>query len=346
MLARSWGEFRGVNESRVLLETFRSADRAGLRAALATVIRVEGSSYRRAGAKMLIVENGELAGAVSGGCLERDLIDRARRSLVLGRPERVVYDTHLDRPEGVAEREVSEETALEIGPGIVQAGLGCEGIIEIYIEPEPRAWIDAIETALRERRDVTFVGPAESGHFCDTLRAPVRLVQFGAGHDAIAMSRLACELGWDVTVVDCRSSFPQPGNRFSHVDRFIRATPGSACKSAAVTANDVVIVMTHHRDHDRAIVADLVRILPRYVGLLGPRVRADRILAELEIIERPSGWYAPVGLDLGAEGPEAIALATLAEIVAVLSKKSARSLSALRGPIHDRTGCETSETNA
>lgn len=351
------------NEDRALLEADSRAQADGLRSALAVVIRIEGSSYRRPGAKMLIAEDGVISGAVSGGCLERDLIQRAIRVLATGKSERVIYDTRLDS-------EDRDDEDSDAAPSVVRkvnTSLGCEGVIEILIDPNPRPWLDTIARVLETRRDAVFVYSLELGTelksaatglaalalevkqsycldevFFDLNRAPPRLILFGAGHDAIPMTRIARELGWWTGVADCRSGFPQAASHFRHVDRYLKCLPEEACRSMGIDAESLVLVMTHHLEHDRAILRELIPIAPRYLGLLGPRTRGARLLAEtaVELGIAPESIVGrarfPVGLDLGGEGASAIALAAIAEIHALIHEREAGFLKNRQGPIHPR----------
>lgn len=344
-----------MHESRQILESFERAQSLGLSAALATVIRVEGSSYRRPGAKMLILENGEIAGSVSGGCLERDLIRRSARALSLGQVDFVTYDTRLDH---------QEEGYAESIPS-----LGCEGVIEIWIDPSPTARLALWRAALAGRRDAlwfqplpsagantAYFGPpiaeadalarresfCEDGVFYDLLRSPPRLVVFGAGPDALPLTRLAHELGWLTTVVDCRSAFPQPRRLFPHVDAWISSAPEVAVAHAGCDARTLAIVMTHNLDNDRVITRGLLALGPRYLGLLGPRKRGEMILreiaAETEVPfeELRTRAQYPVGVDIGGEGATAIALSALAEMQALIHGRKAGFLRDRLAPIHAR----------
>ena len=308
-----------LNDTREWLEAFSRFEESGLRSALATVIRVEGSSYRRPGAQMIISEAGEVAGCVSGGCLERDLIRRAVRLLRVGDPtrkERVTYDTRLDR-------EGQFQDLPEDSRGLVQTSLGCEGIIEIELDSNPAARV-------QEARDLW----AKQG---------VQLIVFGAGHDAIPLTRLAREVGWDTTVVDCHAAFPQPRARFAHVGRYLLAPVEAAVERAQVCERSVVVVMTHHQEKDRQLLEALLSRSSRYLGLLGPRKRGVQVVTQASLAAGISPEQAfervrfPVGLDIGGEGPTAIALSVISEIQAVLSGRSAGFLKDRMGPIHDRS---------
>jgi len=175
--------------------------------------------------------------------------------------------------------------------------------------------------------------------FYQTVLPPPSLVVFGAGDDARPLVRFAKGLGWQVNVVDPRPAFATPA-RFPEADATVVARPEEAVARMNPEADSAVVVMTHHFHHD---VPLLRALLPRplaYLGLLGPKKRADRILSDLaadgltlapDLRER---LHAPVGLDLGADTPEEVALSILAEVQSVLAKRDARPLRERRRPIH------------
>ncbi|MBC7386541.1 MAG: XdhC family protein [Cryobacterium sp.] len=319
-----------MNESSAILEFYRSASREGTPVALATVVRVDGSSYRRPGAKMLIARDGRINGSVSGGCLERDLIRRAVLALDQNQSSLIRYDTRADADDDEAEALVKS------------AGLGCEGVIEIFLDPNPALHLSAIERVIRSDVGEDFyVDVPNQAPFIDRIEPPHRLILFGAGHDAVSMWRLARELGWLTTVVDLRSSFPVPKSLFSGVDRYLVPDLVEAVEKAQVGPHSLVILMTHQFEHDRALLSALSENPPLYVGMLGPRVRSEKILNSLRGQGNGVAFpnlHSPLGLDIGGDTPAAVALSALAEIQAVLSHRSAGFLSARKVPIHSPEG--------
>jgi xanthine dehydrogenase accessory factor len=315
-----------MNENRSILAAFKKAKQAGVAAALATVVKVTGSAYRRPGAKMLITADGEISGSISGGCLERDLIRRARRAMDRLEPTMVRYDTRGDGDE--------DENALRIQSG----GLGCEGVIEIFINPAPDEHLASLERAHRERQNVEFPVVLPDGEeFRDVLSPPVSLIIFGAGHDAVPMARLAQAIGWQTTIVDCRSSFSMPRRLFGDVGAFISCDPERILERVEIPSESLAFLMTHNYEHDRAILKQIVGHPLKYIGLLGPRARSERLLSEIEKekIRIPSDrLHFPMGLDIGGETPQAIALSALAEAQAVLSGRKGEFLRERPGPIH------------
>ena len=316
---------------------------ANLPGVLATLVSVEGSSYRRPGARLLLKADGSRTGSVSGGCLEEDVLARAAKILRSGQPETVVYDT-------------TAENDLVWG-----VGLGCHGVVRVLLEriATPPSWAQALAKNLTLRRptelsvlfsqeDVTTMGtrlaaPGDCGDperlFADRIEPPTALVIFGAGDDAQPLARLAKELGWTVTVADPRAAYANP-QRFPGVDRVIAGPVERLVTDIAMDRATAVAVMTHHYMHDLPLLKVLITRNLAYLGLLGPRKRADKILADLAADgagvapEHRARLRAPIGLDLGADGPEQVALSIVAEIQAELAGRDARPLRLRERPIH------------
>jgi xanthine dehydrogenase accessory factor len=312
-------------------------------AVLATLVRVEGSSYRRPGARLLVDADGTRLGSISGGCLEEDVIARAAQVRQTGRPDAVVYDT-------------TSENDLVWG-----VGLGCHGVVRVLLEPvQPGApWIRALAKNFEQRRTtalaVTHDGaePANWGTrlaapgdcddpgrlFLEQVAPPTALVIFGAGDDAQPLVRLAHELGMRVTVADPRAAFASEA-RFPLAHARVSGSAEELVARVAPDAETAAVVMTHHYVHDVPILRELLRRPLAYVGLLGPKKRADKILADLDAAgaglssEQRARLHAPVGLDLGADAPEQVALSILAEIQATLAGRNGRPLRERTRPIH------------
>ena len=335
------------------------ADAAARREAvvLATVLAVEGSVYRGAGARMIVTSAGETIGAVSGGCLEADIVARtpdvmAGRHAVLAR-----YDTRA-----------SDDVVLGLG-------LGCRGVIDLLLEPlangvlddavafyarlcahrDPVTLITMIRgdagvplgtravLDMRDRLlegDVSLAGEAH-GVARERVRPVTPLVICGAGTDAMPLARLAKLMGWDVAVVDHRASFLTPA-RFPDSDALVCAnlTQDADALAGRVPLDErtVAVLMAHSATHDRAYLHAMLDAGAGYIGVLGPRRRTLELLGDRAPTDGvlPSVLHAPVGLDLGAETPEEIALSIVAEIAAVIAGREGGMLRARRGPIHDR----------
>jgi xanthine dehydrogenase accessory factor len=343
-------------------------------AALVTLVRAEGSSYRRPGARLLIGAGGEYSGTVSGGCLEVEVV---RKASWLVRDGAVVerYSTMFD------------DTAE------VPFGLGCGGVVDLLLEPaetpECRALMIAVEGALagvetivltwlpnKQRGlaravlaptgDFSFASEELSelelvearagvlrggwleespqGIFVERILAPQRLFVLGAGDDAKPLVSMAALLGWSVIVMDGRANLAR-AERFPQAER-VSSTPADIARGLEIQPEDAVVLMTHSYEQDRELLAALLPLRPRYLGLLGARHRSSLLVSEvagelgLSVEDCCERVYAPVGLDLGGDGAEAIALAVIAEAQACCMGKlgASRRLSADDVERHVREG--------
>ena len=269
------------------------AIRATPRGIVVTVIRTHGSTYRRAGARAVISEDGRATGAISGGCLERDLAERIKPWLADMQPRVVTYDS-------------TRADDLVFG-----LGLGCRGVLDLLIEPFDAAHPPRLlEFRWNGREPVEWATRLPDGDALVEIIRPQRaIVVFGGGPDVEPVVRCARETGWLADVVTTRDP----------VD---------------VSEYDAAVVMTHNFGRDVDVLRTLLASRIGYIGLLGPRSRGDELLAEISAT-RDARIFSPVGLDLGAETPEEIALSIVAEIQAVLNARSARSLRELAVPIHE-----------
>ncbi|MCK7500214.1 MAG: XdhC family protein [Comamonadaceae bacterium] len=179
--------------------------------------------------------------------------------------------------------------------------------------------------ALRLRRSALVREPSATGSievFVEYLPPPLRLVVFGAGPDALPLVRQAKALGWHVSVVDGRPHHAR-AERFPLADAVLVAPPREAPAAAGVSERSAVVVMTHSYEQDKSLLRELLRSPPDYIGQLGPRSRTERMLAELAaegaVPLEPAALHYPIGLDIGGETPEEIALAIVAQIKAVLA---------------------------
>lgn len=310
---------------------------------LATLVAVEGSSYRRPGARLLVTSDGSRIGSISGGCLEEDVMARAARVHATGTPEAVVYDT-------------TSENDLVWG-----VGLGCHGVVRVILEklpPQP-GWARALAANFAARRPTALAVvhhgdapqtwgtrlaapgdcPDPEAVFLETIRPPTALAVFGAGDDAQPLVHFATELGWHVTVADPRATFATAA-RFPAADVCIVAPADQLVARVAPGRDALAAVMTHHYVHDVPILRDLLARPLAYLGLLGPRKRAGKILQDLAAAgltiddTHRRRLHAPIGLDLGADTPEQVALSILAEMQATLTQRDGRPLRERERPIH------------
>lgn len=284
----------------------------GEKAILATVVDVRGSGYRLPGARMLMLENGDTFGTVSGGCLEADVLERAKKVLKSGQSEVFTYDTTGDEN------------------SIFSLNMGCRGVIEILLEPVGRdSELIAKMRAAYETREPN-----------DEFETPIAVLLFGAGADAVPLVRIASELGWQVTVHDHRPAFLTE-ERFPDAQKLV---PQPVDEPPQITADDRTagVIMTHNYARDRFVLPELLASEAFYVGALGPKRRTEQLLEEIAATGREftsqqlARLFAPVGLDIGADTPESIALAIIGEIQSVLKNRQGTSLRYREGSIYDR----------
>src|SRR5438034_5404274 len=346
--------------------------------ALATIVGVRGSTYRRQGARLLLTRSQQMVGNISGGCLEGDVMVVADEVMTSGQARLVTYDLTADD---------------DVVWGL---GLGCNGAVDIFVEPvDPSAeiftlyrkaiaderalavvtvlsgagrrlavWADGARigtlgdatmddraaragtAAIQARASRIFSLPGSAGAvqaFVEVLRPPIRLVVCGAGHDAVPVVQLAAQMGWRVVVVDSRERF-LTRDRFPGARQFIKADPTSAPDRVPMDDRTYVVIMTHNYLHDRDLLHGFLRTGAGYLGMLGPRIRTEKILDELRrdgvtMSDRDRGRiFGPLGLDIGGETPEEIALAIVGEIQAVESGRRGGFLRERKGPIHDGSG--------
>jgi xanthine/CO dehydrogenase XdhC/CoxF family maturation factor len=342
------------------------------RGVLITLVRAAGSSYRKPGARMLVVGQ-EFAGTISGGCLEAEVVRKAEWT-VRGGAAVKQYSTALD--------DTSD----------IPYGLGCGGTVDLLFEPSGTPEFAAVLSAMQRsldglpsdiatilpepgkplqrvvecggelvfcsdtrrgthsdtRSDTRSDGPGDrpshmpsvltleaaraggmENLFLERMAAPQRLVLFGAGDDAQPLVRMAHLLGWSVTVVDGRRQLAR-ADRFPEALRVI-ALPAGDVAPIAITPEDAVVLMTHSFEQDLAWLSATLPLAPRYLGVLGARQRSGLLVREASAITDISipqcceRIHAPVGLDLGGDGPEAIALAVMAEAQACCMGRPASS---------------------
>jgi xanthine/CO dehydrogenase XdhC/CoxF family maturation factor len=310
-----------VSEITDVLAAIESMSAQGQKMALATIVAVRGSTYRRPGARLLVPEEGAPIGNISGGCLEGDVADMAR----------VVMD------EGTARLAGWDLTADD--DAVWGLGLGCNGAIEVFIEPAEEAAMvaGALRAALEEARPICVITVIESEDdgvepgarivvrpnpdaepdgslgstsldaeavasarellaaersevrtltggvraFIEVLEPPLRLLVCGAGHDAIPLTRAAAGLGWNAIVVDDRIGF-LTAERYPHAGGFVHVeSPELTAKTIRIDAHTFAVVMTHNFLRDKEYLRSLLDSPAAYIGMLGPAARTERLLMEL-----------------------------------------------------------------
>jgi xanthine dehydrogenase accessory factor len=308
----------------------------GDRVAVATVVATRRSAPRPPGSKLVVSERGELAGSVSSGCVENDVVLAAQEVLAGGPPRLLTYG-------------ITDEMALGVG-------LPCGGEIDVFVEELPAG----------ERAQVTLTVVAGSGvggrlddpelegearrrgrsHvfelddrtiFADVVAPPPLLFVYGAVDTAEALCRAAGLLGWRTVVADARPSF-LTRERMSSADELLPLWPDEALAQVQPDADTAVVALTHDDKFDLPLLAAVLRTDAFYVGALGSRRNQERrrsLLAEQglseEALDRISG---PCGLDLGAETPAETALSMLAEILAVRAGRAGGRLKDAKTRIH------------
>jgi xanthine dehydrogenase accessory factor len=336
-------------ETERILDVIRDVRARGERAALATVVRVRGSAYRREGAQLIVREDGTHECLLSGGCLEPTVAAAAARVIATGEPVLAAYDLQDDSVWGL--------------------GIGCSGAVDIYIErvsddPEMRVWLDVLERAepavlvtplagatgrLIIRVDGSTLGqltPAVAGivevalerlnsrtpHdgaetiggaelYLAVSAPPPHLLLFGAGHDAVPLARAAWDTGFAVTIADTREVF-LTSERFPRMTTVLME-PGKFSNAVAPGPRRFVVVMNHHIERDRESLRLALESDAPYIGVLGPRSRLEKLLVLLKEEGFTPGAAAlarvrcPIGLAVGAETPEEIAVSILGEILAL-----------------------------
>lgn len=351
--------------------------------ALATVVRVEGSSYRRTGARMLIMDDGIWVGGISGGCLEGDALKRAQLAIRKSMPTLITYDTTDDDP-------------YQIG-----VGLGCNGIIDVLLTPlnigdknnpveilkncveanrethilititklsgdwekmkegqvihytgssslafvRDESAVSELQQAVAEQISIGHSAPAyfeladgrKMGCFIEILPPEINMILMGHQYDVYPLSRLIKEMGWSLTIV----AEPQKIN--PHIVAIADQIVAPGNFSDVFTDNyTAIILMAHDYKTDKNNLPKAMKSFAPYIGMLGPRVRSEKIWRELtdegkiDLSQDINRLYAPVGLDIGAVTPEEIALSLIAEVKASLSGRNGTFLRLRPTVIHNR----------
>ncbi len=370
-----------MKDFKTIVTEFKKVDFTTRKAALATVVKVRGSSYRSPGARMLITDDGKWVGSISGGCLEGDALRKARQVMANLQPMTVTYDTR-------------EESNQNLG-----IGLGCNGVIDVLIEPidlsqannpinifdsfvntsEPLTMATIFNASSGVGEKIILYATGESNNFftrkelssrvtedlkqlfkskksevksfqaegddvevfMELIQPGISLIIFGGGFDARPVSSLAKSLGWDVRVTDeCVAHiaplfFPTADKlslcQREFIDRDFDITPFTAC-----------VLMSHNYEYDRDVLKKLIKTDTPYIGILGPRKRFDKMQEEFqaqEIVlseEDIHRIHSPIGLDIGAETPDEIAVAIVSEIQGKFASRSGGFLKYREAPIHQR----------
>ncbi len=349
------------------------------KAILATVVDVVGSGYRRPGARMLIDENGYSVGTVSGGCLEADVLERAKKVSETGKSTVITYDTTADEN------------------SVFGLNMGCRGIVRILLESVDgkNYLLEVVQNALQNRYR-QFIGTVISSNinseiggrifYCadgifdfvnlpenlrdfeefkngcaeffvqnrspeirqykngevvfeilfENINPPLKLLLFGAGYDALPLVNFAKEIGWNVTAIDHRAAFANT-ERLPKADEIIVSSSEDLSDEIFADETSVAVIMTHNYERDHDILRRLLHSKCLYIGALGPKNRTAKLLEEIGenfSFEQLKKLHAPVGLDIGGDTPETIALSIVAEIQSVLAERGGGFLRERQGSIY------------
>jgi xanthine dehydrogenase accessory factor len=315
---------------RDVLETLQRWIAEGNRVATATVVKTERSAPRAPGAVLAVSERGEVAGSVTGGCVEPAVYDEAREVLAGGPPRLVTYG-------------IADEEAFEVG-------LPCGGTVHIFVDLAERDIVEGIAAAVREERPVALevrvagerigekrlvsngalpeTGLAGDELFVASFLPRPEMYVFGAVDHAAAVATVGRFLGYRVTVCDARAKFVTP-ERFPDVDELVVEWPDRFLAQAPVDERTVICVLTHDHKFDIPLLKVALETPAGYVGAMGARrtnaERAERLREEGVSEEALERIHAPIGLDIGSRTPEEVAIAVGGEIVATFRKAAVRT---------------------
>lgn len=369
-----------MKEIEKIIAFYNQIDWSREKAALGTVVKVEGSAYRRIGARMFVSSNGQWVGGISGGCLEGDALKRAQIAILKNQSSIVVYDTTEDDPH-------------QIG-----VGLGCNGRIEVLFTPidpndennqieflkqitnkrEPTILLqilsvqssdlnikgnfytkerfsdlsnllkvplstvqEQVNIAYRRRKSKVFKTTNEQGVtveiLAELIRPKIKLVCVGDNYDVNAVMDIAMVLGWEIHVVGKMRKLGKAIHQAAH-----QVYALEDADSIQMDEHTAVVLMSHDYKTDVDVLKKYIHKKIPYIGMLGPKKRMLKIQTEFDEanmginMDTLARFHAPVGLDIGAESPEEIALSITSEIVAFFRNRAGNSLKNRKGSIHER----------
>jgi xanthine dehydrogenase accessory factor len=298
------------------------------RSVLVTIASVEGHAYRKAGAMMLLLDNGLAIGSISPGCMEADLMERVEGILASNTYQLVEYDTKSEDDAAWGE------------------AIGCGGTVRVLLEPVGGALMEHLlkvqrkldqhiavslkRVIVKESKSIRYklISAHDAGFenqqmrglnvrelIVSTLFSPMpRLIIFGAGNDAMPVAQLAHRVGFRVVIADWRAGLCT-NERFEDAE-FIIGFPRKSLMQLNLTEQDYVIVMSHHLRWDREFVQNMLAKRVKYAGIMGSKARTKRVLEGIKV---PHWFHYPVGLHISAEGSEEIAISILAELIRIRS---------------------------
>ncbi|MCK0108385.1 XdhC family protein [Flavobacteriaceae bacterium S0825] len=335
-----------THEFKDIVEAHLKAKKIGLKTVLASVVALDGSSYRKPGVRMLILENNEMIGAVSGGCVEKDILRQSQSVFKDGQSKMMTYDGRYR--------------------------LGCEGVLYILLEEfkPDKSFLNVFENCLKTRQQFVFhshylkkegivhgIGSfVEIGgnnyplsnktegkdrllQFTQHMPPCFKLMIFGAEHDAVKLCQLASFNGWEVTVVSGPLESKTIQN-FPGATAFYSVSPDDL-ELNSIDSETAIVLMSHNFANDLKYLLELKDTRPVYIGMLGPSHRREKLLSQfleycpdvdeqfLELI------HGPAGLNIGAETPQEIAISILSEILSVVRSQTPMALKEKVGRIHN-----------
>lgn len=364
-----------MKEIRNIIQFYDTANQAKERFALASVVNIEESSYRRIGARMLVSSSGRWIGGISGGCLEGDALKRSQVAIFNNTASTVVYDT-------------MDDDSNQIG-----VGLGCNGKIEVLFTPidsdaidspinqlksiinttdpviilkviksDDHALLGSMDVVRFPQNKIDFCGissdylieaisqtrvnrrpqiircPLEQNKSLEVLveyvRPETRLVVVGDNYDVLALLKVAKELGWIIDLVGRKKKMSK--QVFQLADRVYEF---DELNQIAINEFTALVLMTHDYNLDLKMLPTIKNLKPPYVGVLGPKKRINKL--KKDVVHTMSDWmddlHSPIGLDIGGETPEEIAIAIVSEIIASFRSRKGSFLKHREGTIHLRS---------
>ncbi|MDP5092633.1 MAG: XdhC family protein [Polaribacter sp.] len=337
-----------IHELKEIVQQAVINQQKGLKNVLASVVFLDGSSYRKPGVRMLIAEDLSTFGAVSGGCVEKEIIHRAKSVFLDNHAKIITYDGRFR--------------------------LGCEGILYILIEPfyVENKFLNRFFEAIKHRETIEinsyFIKEDESfGNFGSQLIFPTqetflfcknftfqekndwevftqilkpafKLLIIGGEHDAVKLCKIAANLGWEIDIITSAKD-PKTLKDFPGANSVVGESP-ETIQFDNFEENIAIVIMNHSYVQDLKYVLQLSNYQPKYIGILGAPKRGERLFNELFELKPDlnpdflDAIYTPAGLHLGAQTPEEIAVSIIAEIMSVFNKKEPFSLRNLKGKIH------------
>lgn len=338
-----------THEFKNIVNAFVEGKNVGLKSVLVTVVDLDGSSYRKPGVRMLVVENDKMIGAISGGCVEKEILRQAKSVFETGMAKVFTYDGRFR--------------------------LGCEGVIYILLEPfnPDEAFISDFQKCLNDRNQFTIHSKykKEEGEFDEigsyvdfgrivysvseemdkevllnssnllfshNMEPCFKLMIFGTEHDAVQLCQFASLTGWEVTIVGKPTEHKSIGN-FPGATNYVSEEPDNLDLSV-IDGQTAIMIMTHSFSADLKCLLALKNLNPLYIGLLGPVHKRENLLSQLldyypDISESfLNVIHGPAGLNIGSETPQEIAISIISEILSVFRKQTPMSLKDKTGRIH------------